>query len=145
MNDFNKKPGTLFWVLGVAFLIWNIFGCGIYLADAMMSDAAYAEAYGEKMAAARDFYPTWATAFYATAVWVGLVAAILFLLRKRLSAILFIVSLIAAMICFIPNFTSDVLREAGGATFWVMPLIVTVLGLVETLYSRKQAAQHILR
>ena len=141
----NFKPNALFWILGIIFLLWNLMGCGIYLADTMMSDAAYAEAYGAEMAAARDVYPVWATAFYATAVWVGLVAAILFLLRKRLSAVLFGVSLIAAIICFIPTFANDVLREAGGTTFWVMPLIVIVLGLAETLYSRKQAAVNILR
>lgn len=145
MTDFDKKPSTIFWVLGAFFLMWNIFGCGIYLMDAMMSDAAYLEAYGAKMADARDYYPPWATAFYAIAVWGGLLAAILFLLRKRLSATLFIVSLVAAVICFIPNFTSDVLREAAGGSFWVMPLIVKILGVAEVLYSRKQSAKGILR
>lgn len=145
MSDFDVKPGVLFWVFGVAFLLWNLMGCGIYLMDVLMSDAAYADAYGEKMAAAREFYPAWATAAYAIAVWGGLVAAVLFLLRKRVSAKLFVVSLVSALICFIPTFTNEVLRDAGGAMFWLMPLVVVILGVVEVLYSRKQVAEGILR
>jgi len=145
MTDVNQKPGTIFWVAGGLFLLWNLMGCGIYLMEATMSDAAYLEAYGEKMADARDVYPVWATAFYAIAVWGGLLAAILFLLRKRVSATLFIVSLIAALICFIPTFTSDVLRDAAGSSFWVMPVIVVILGAVEVWYSRKQSEKGVLR
>ncbi|MEP4053288.1 MAG: hypothetical protein ABJN22_13680 [Litorimonas sp.] len=145
MNEDNLKPNVLFWILGVIFLLWNLMGCGIYLMDTMMSDAAYLDAYGAEMAAAREFYPTWATAFYAIAVWGGLVAAVLFLMRRGLSVTLFAVSLVAAVICFIPNFTNEVIRDASGSTFWMMPLIVVVLGIVEVLYSRKQASKGILR
>ena len=145
MSEFEVKPSALFWILGIFFVLWNLMGCGIYLMDTLMSDGAYADAYGEKMAAAREFYPVWATAAYATAVWGGLMASILFLLRRRLSATLFVLSLIAALICFIPTFTNDVLRGAGGSTFWVMPLIVVILGCAEVFYSRKQVAKTILR
>ena len=145
MDHTTAKPTTLFWILGIVFLLWNLMGCGIYLMDTMMSDAAYVEAHGAEMAAAREFYPVWATAFYAIAVWGGLVAAILLLLRKRLSVSLFILSLLAAVICFIPNFTNETLRAAGGSTFWLMPLIVVFLGMVEVWFSRSQRAKGVLR
>ena len=145
MGEFDVKPSALFWILAIFFILWNLMGCGIYLMDAMMSDAAYSNAYGEDMLAARPFYPAWATAAYAIAVWAGLVAAIMFLLKKRLSATLFIISLLSALICFIPTFTNEILRDAGGSLFWVMPIIVIVLGIVEVIYSRKQAAKGILR
>ena len=145
VNDNIKKPNPLFWILAVIFLLWNLMGCGIYLAAVMMSDVAYLEKYGADMTAARVAYPTWATAAYAIAVWGGLLAAILFLLRKRLSVILFTASLAAAGVCFIPTFTNEIQREAGGATFWVMPVLVVVLGFIETLYSRMQVETGILR
>lgn len=145
LNDNVKKPNPLFWVLAVIFLLWNLMGCGIYLAEAMMSDTTYLEKYGADVTAARAVYPIWATAAYAIAVWSGLVAAILFLLRKRLSVVLFTASLAAAGVCFIPTFTNDILREAGGSTFWVMPVLVVVLGFIETCYSRMQAETGILR
>ena len=143
-DKFTIKPSVAFWVMGVLFLLWGLMGCSIYLNEGMMSDQAYAEAFGEDLAAVRDVNPVWAIAAFASAVWSGLLAAIFFLLRKRLSAGIFIFSLVAAIIGFIPTFTNSVLRDAAGSTFWVMPLIVVVLGSIEVWYSRKQGAKGIL-
>lgn len=145
MENVNVKPGLLFWILGVVFVLWNLMGCGFYLMDVMMSEAAYAETYGAEMAEAYKLYPVWAVAAYAIAVWGGLLASLLFLLRKRLCIALFAISLVASIICFVPNFTNDVLRDAGGASFWIMPLIVVVLGVFEVWFSRLQRAKGILR
>ena len=145
MTETTLKPPALFWVAGVLFLLWGVMGCGIYLIEVMISDQAYAEAYGEDLAAVRDMHPVWAVAAFASAVWSGLLAAILFLLRKRLSVAIYIFSLVAAIIGFIPTFTNSVIREAAGPSFWVMPLVVVVLGSIEVWYSRKQSAKGILR
>lgn len=141
----SPKPPALFWILGALFVIWNLFGCAAYLMDNMMSDAAYAETYGAEMAAVRDLYPVWAMASYAIAVWGGLVAAILFLLRKKLAVPIFILSLISAIICFIPSFTMDALRNAAGDMFWFMPALVVILGVFEVWYARRMRAKGILR
>ena len=146
MSDiYSKKPSAVFWVMGILFLLWGLMGCAMYLAEVMMSDKAYGEAFGQDLLAVRHVYPVWAMAGYASAVWSGLLAAILFLLRKRLSAVIFIFSLVAAIIGFIPTFTNSILREAAGPSFWVMPLIVVVLGSFEVWYSRKQSAKGVLR
>ena len=145
MANIVKKPSAAFWILGVFFLLWNaIGGCGIYLMDKFMADAALLELGGQAALDARHAYPIWATAAYAIAVWVGLLASILYLMRKKLAVTLFIVSLVAAIICFIPNFTNAVVKAGGGNTYWVMPVIVVVLGLFEVWWSRKRAAAGIL-
>jgi hypothetical protein len=144
-ETYTKKPPILFWILAIAFILWGLMGCGMYLAEMMMSDEAYAEAFGADLAAVRDVYPTWGLAGYATAVWSGLLASILFILRKRISVPIYVLSLIAAIIGFFPSFTNSVLRDAAGAGFWIMPLVVVVLGLIEILYSSKQRANGILR
>lgn len=110
-----------------------------------MTDAQYAEAYGEAKAAVRDLYPVWAVAAYALAVWSGLIAAVLFLLRRRLSPTVFVFSLIAAVVCFIPVFVSAPLRSSGGSTFWVMPAIVVLLGIIEIWYARRKRADGTLK
>jgi len=143
--DFKEKTPVLFWIVGVLFLLWGLIGCGFYLTEVTLSDSAYADAFGEDLAAVRGVYPIWAMSAYAMAVWSGLLASILFLLRKRLSVGIFTVSLVAAIIGFIPSFTNSVLRDAAGAGFWVMPLIVVVIGLFEVIYSRKQRTVSILR
>ncbi len=142
-----RKPNASFWIVGLLFLLWNIFGCGIYLMDKLMSDAAMLDYYketGQLMLDARHAYPIWATAAYAIAVWGGLLAAISYLLRKKLSVTLFVVSLIAAVICFVPSFTNAAVKAGGGDSYWVMPVIVVLLGLFEIWWSRQKNAQGFL-
>lgn len=146
MSDtISNKPTTLFWCIAAIFVLWALIGCGMYITEMTMSDAAYAEAFGPELAAVRDVYPTWGIAGYAIAVWSGLVASILFILRRRLSATLFILSLVMAVIGFIPSFTNSTLRGAAGEGFWIMPLIVVAIGCFEIFYSRKQQVNGILR
>ena len=145
MSEFEIKPSPLFWILAIVFVIWNIIGCSMYVLEMMMSDTAYAEAFGSEVAAVRDVFPAWGLAAYAIAVWGGLLAAILFILRRKLSVLIFPLSLCAAIISFIPSFFNATLRDAYGPTFWVMPAIVTTIGIAEVFYSRKQSAKGILR
>lgn len=140
-----RKPSIWFWMIAAAFLIWNAYGCYIYILEVTMSDAQYAEAFGDTMAAARHLYPSWAIAAFAIAVWGGLLGSILLLLRRGLSATVFGLSLAAAVICFIPNFVSAPLREAGGATFWVMPLIVVLICCAQVWFSRRERMSGRLR
>ncbi len=137
MSGPNLKPNGLFWILAVVFLLWNIMGCSMYLVEMTMSDEAYAQSFGAEVAAVRGDFPIWGIVGYAIAVWSGLLAAILFLLRKKLSVSVFLFSLIMAIIGFIPSFTNSILREAYGPQFWVMPLIVVLLGIFEVWYSRR--------
>jgi len=144
MSNIIKKPDAMFWILGAIFLLWNAFGCTLYVMDQTMSDAAYVAAYGEAMAEVRELYPTWSVAAYAIAVWGGLLAAILYLLRKQWAVTLFIVSLIAAIISFTWGMTNAQAKAAAGSTGWVMPLIVVAIGVFEIWWSRKKKAQHYL-
>lgn len=143
MTD-QTKPGPLFWILGVLFVLWNGFGCYAYYLDKTLSDAKYAEMYGEPLAALRDAYPAWATAAYAIAVFGGLLAAILFLMRKKLAFPLFVLSLICAIISFIWGFITPEFKEAAGPSHWVMPAIVVALGLLEVFFSKMKVSKGIL-
>lgn len=141
MSDYKQgNPGALFWILGALFLIWNGFGCYSYWLNETLSQAAYIDTYGEAMAAVRDKYPAWSVAAYAIAVWGGLLAAILYLLRKKWAAPLFVVSLIAAVISFIWGLTNAEARAASGGAAWVMPVAVFLLGCLEVWWSRKKVA-----
>jgi len=92
------------------------------------------------MLAIRDKFPVWSVAAYAIAVWGGLLASILLLLRKKWAAPLFVMSLIAAIISFTWSLTNAEARAAAGSAFWVMPAIVFVAGIIEVIWSRKKAA-----
>lgn len=62
------KPSIAFWVMAAAFLLWNLFGIYLYLVEVTLSDAQYADAFGDAKAAVRDLYPTWAMTAFAVAV-----------------------------------------------------------------------------
>jgi len=144
-GDIETKPSILFWIIAGLFILWGLMGCAIYLMEVMPTDEQYAELFGEELASVRHLVPTWGMAGFAIAVWSGLLAAILFIFRKRISVPVFIVSLVAAVIGFIPSFTISAIRDAGGSFFWLMPLIVVSLGIFEIIFSRKQQAKGILR
>ncbi|MEP6342304.1 MAG: hypothetical protein ABJ275_03240 [Maricaulaceae bacterium] len=139
-GEFYNKSRALFWMLGAVFLIWNIIGCYFYYLDQTLPDAAYAEAYGDALAAIRHQYPIWSVASYAVAVWGGLLATLLYLLRNRWASPLFVMSLIMAIISFIWGFTNAEYKAAAGSQFWVMPAVVVTLGCVEVWWSRKKVA-----
>lgn len=140
-----RKPSVWFWIAGVVFLLWNAIGCAAYLAEVTMSDAAYAERYGEGVAALRDSIPSWSVAGYAIAVWVAAAASVLFLLRRKLAVPLFIISLVGAVAGFLPLALIDGMMEAMGTADLVMPAIVLVAALAEIFVSRRYAAKGVLR
>lgn len=144
MSNIIKKPSASYWIMGVIFLLWNAFGCYLYVMDQTMSDAAYIAAYGEAMNEVRNLYPTWSVAAYAIAVWGGLLAAVFYLLRKRWAATLFVVSLIAAIISFMWGLTNAEAKAAAGSTSWVMPLIVVAIGAFEIWWTRQKKVQGLL-
>lgn len=140
-----RQPTIWFWLIAGLFLIWNLVGGYFYLSEVTKTDAQYAAIYGEPMAAVRHLYPSWAIAAFAIAVWGGLLASVLLLWRKTLCVPLFGLACVASLICFIPNFVSTPLRDAGGPNFWVMPALVVVIGLAQIYYSRRARATRVLR
>ena len=102
-NITTRRPWW-FWLIAVLFLVWNIIGCGMYLAEQMMPEPGYTEAFGAAMAELRAITPKWATAGYAVGVWFGLAGILTLMLRKRIAVALLTASLIGAVIGFLPYF-----------------------------------------
>ena len=143
MSDTNN-PSKIFWIVAALILIWNGIGCTLYLVDTLMSDAGYTEMYGEAMTAVRNNYPAWSIAAYAIAAWGGLLAAIMLLLRKKLTVPLFMLSLAAAIISFIWGLTNDEAKAAADGSGAFMPVIVVAIGVFEIWWSRRLRARNIL-
>ena len=47
MDNTQTKAPWWFWTVAIIYLLWSFMGCGMYLVEHMMSDAAYGEAFGE--------------------------------------------------------------------------------------------------
>ena len=93
MNDevTTRAVPSWYWIVAGLAVLWEGFGCYIYVTESL--------ARGE--AGAMDSYATmasWQWGVFAIAVWSGLIGAIGLLLRKRWAILALLVSLIAAVI-----------------------------------------------
>ena len=93
MNDdvATRAVPAWYWIVAGLAVLWEGFGCYIYVTESL--------ARGE--AGAMDSYATmasWQWGVFAVAVWSGLIGAIGLLLRKRWAILALLVSLIAAVI-----------------------------------------------
>ena len=140
----SNKPVIAFWIIGVIALLWNGMGVNSYLQIAFKTEASMADMTSEQITLI-DATPAWATALFAIAVFSGIIASILFLMRKKLAVTLFIVSFVTATIqqlywLFGTNST-EVFAEKQP---YLMPILVIVLGAVWVWYSKDQKAKGIL-
>jgi len=145
MDSEIQKPPTLFWVIVILYLLWALIGCGGYLAEHMMSDAAYGENFGADMLALRGQTPIWATSGYAVGVWGGLIGGILLLLRKKLCLPFFYASLAGAVIGFLPTILMEKFRAVMGGGDWAFMLFIWAICIFIIWFARKKASRGILR
>ena len=131
------------WLVGILGLLWNAMGAFDYVMTETQNEAYMSQFTPEQLEFFYGF-PTWVVAFWALAVWGGVVGAILLLLRKRLAAPVFLVSFLSMIITSIHNFfLSNGLEVMGGAAMAFSALIfVFALGL--WLYARSMAQKGVL-
>ncbi|MEO9571947.1 MAG: hypothetical protein ABJH82_07075 [Polaribacter sp.] len=142
MTD-NNKPVKSFWVIGSIALIWNALGVMAYLEQAFMTDEMKA-ALPEDQQALYENTPIWVTTAFAIAVWGGLLACILLLMKKALAKNIFILSLIGIIVQMIYNFFISNAIDVYGPGKMIMPLLVIVFGVFLVWYSKKCADDGIL-
>jgi hypothetical protein len=103
----------LFMVLGCVSYIWNVTADP---ATMPLDQRAVAEA-----------VPSWMVAAFAIAVWVGLPASIMLLLRRKVAVPLLLVSLIAVLIQFSAYFLDPELSEVMPVDGLVIPVVILLL------------------
>ncbi|KGL63308.1 hypothetical protein [Polaribacter sp. Hel1_85] len=143
MKENTNKPATSFWVIGIIALIWNLMGVMAYLGQAFMTDDMKA-ALPEDQQALYENIPTWVTAAFAIAVWGGLLACILLLMRKAMAKSIFVISLIGIIVQMVYNFFISGAMDVYGPLEMIMPLMVLVIGVFLVWYSKKCADDGIL-
>ena len=145
-----RAPAHL-WIVGIASLLWNLFGALNYLATRLRS-----EAYAEKMMPGVDAqatfdwvdaFPLWAQFGWGLGVWFGVAGSILLLLRHRYAVPAFGVSLIGIIlglgyqILLAPPPPGA--AEQGGQQY--VHYVVIAVGVALFLYARAVAAKGVLR
>ncbi len=135
MTDSNKPP-VWFWVVSVLALLWNLSGVYSYLSS-KFNQVEMLEAMTQAQRELFESIPAWATAAFAIAVFAGTIASVGLLLRKKWAKLLFIVSLVAAVLQFVNWLFFQNAPEAFGSSAYTMPIIVVVVGFLLILFAKK--------
>ena len=133
------KPNTVFWIIGVLALLWNLIGVFFWVSEhCLMTDeikATLPPAQVEMMNNA----PTWGMYVYAIAVFGAVLASVLLLMRKKLAVALFGISMLCILIQMGYWIFGMDLVGAMGPRALIMPLIVIAIAIFEYFYSKGAA------
>lgn len=138
MTTTTNKPNALFYVIGVIALIWNGLGVMAYLGRAFITDEMIAQLPKEQQAEFLIEYPAWVTGAFATAVFAGILASLLLLLKKKIAYPLFIISAVASIAQHIYLFMNVEMNSL------VMPILVIVVCLFLVWYSKKYISDGVI-
>jgi hypothetical protein len=138
-----KAPWHL-WAVGVVSLLWNGFGAFDYLMS-VTRNPAYMASFPPEMIDILDAFPLWANAAWAIGIWASLLGSLLLLLRSRLAAPAFLLSLAGAAVSFLFQLTLDMPESMGVMMTRVLPLVIMGLIVLQWWYARSQTARGVLR
>jgi len=131
------------WIVGVLGLLWNSVGAFDYLATQTQNESYMSQFTPEQLEFFYGF-PTWVVAFWALAVWGGVLGAILLLLRKRLAAKVLLISFVSMIITSVHNFGLSNGAEVMGGEGLAFSALIFVIALGLWLYARAMAGRGVL-
>jgi hypothetical protein len=123
-NPYSPRPAAgWFMIAAVASLLFMGLGCILYLRQVF----ADPNAMSLDQAAAMAAQPTWVTAAFAVAVWVGLIGAVLLVMKRRAAQWALLVSVVAVLVWLAGLLVVAPLREAMSANDLIVALVVSAL------------------
>ena len=131
------------WIVGVLAVIWNCIGAGNYVMTQFRVESYMSSFTPEQL----DYYygfPAWAVAFWALAVWGGLVGSILILLRKGVAEIVLLVSLVSMVINSIYAYGMSNGMEIQGSGGFAFTVLIFLIALGLWIYARAMRAKGVL-
>ena len=121
-QDNNARAPGWFYAVAAFAVLFEAFGCWVYLAQVTADHAALPL----DQRAMWDATPTWMVAAYAIAVWSGLAGAVLLLLRRNLAVKLLLVSFVAVIVQFSGLFLVPQLRQTVPESALIAPALLIV-------------------
>lgn len=121
---FSPRPvAGWFLIAAVASLLFMGLGCISYLMHVFANPATMPL----DQRAAYEAEPAWVTGAYAVAVWVGLIGAVLLVMRRKAAEWLLLISLIAVLVWLAGLVLVTPLRENMSANDLIIAMAVTAL------------------
>jgi hypothetical protein len=131
------------WVVGILAVLWNCVGAANYVLTQFRVDAVMSQYTPEQL----DYYygfPAWAVAFWALAVWGGLIGSFLLLMRKGIAAPILLVSLVSMVINSIYAYAMSNGMEIQGTGGFMFSVVIFVIALGLWLYARAMKGRGVL-
>lgn len=126
MTDDRYSPQPVarwYMAAAIASLLFMALGCASYVWHLTLDPAGLPV----DQRAMMDAVPSWMTAAFAIAVWVGLAGAAMLLMRRKLAQLLLLISLVAVLVQFSGYFVDPQLREVMSTDAYVVPVVVVLL------------------
>ncbi len=135
------KPNTLFWIIAVILVLWNLMGASAFIVDNFATDMI-ADAYTAEQMAVIESTPLWAKVLYGISTLGGLLAAILLIARKLAAVRVYLISLLALIIHTVYNIGFENAMEVFGVgQGLIFPLVILFLAVFEYWYSKYCASK----
>ena len=132
------------WLVGIVALLWSCMGAFDYYMTQTRNESYMSHFTPEQVEFFYGF-PAWLVAFWAIAVWGGVIGAVLLLLRKRVAVWVFLASLVSMVITAIHNYGfSNGMEVMGDAFSLGFTAVIFVLALLFFVYSRAMRNKNVL-
>ena len=131
------------WVVGILGVLWNCVGAFDYFMTETRNDWYMGQFTPEQLEYFYGF-PAWVVAFWAVAVWGGLLGTILLVLRKRVAVPVLLASFLAMLVTFFHNFVLANGGEITGGAGMAFSGLIFLVSLGLWLYARAQARRGVL-
>ena len=131
------------WVIGIVTLLWNAMGAFDYLMTQTQNESYMGQLTPEQIEFFYGF-PSWVVAFWAIAVWGGVLGSILLLLRRSLAVSVFMVSFASMFITAIQNYVFSNALEVSGMFGLIFSVVIFLVALGLILYSRAMRERGVL-
>lgn len=117
------RPPAWFMILALLSILWEAFGCFMYVSQVTVDPASLPL----DQRALWDATPAWSIGAYAIAVWVGLIGAVLLLLRRRQSVALLFLSLVAVAVQFSALILVPDLSGNMSSDMLLLPVVIFIV------------------
>ncbi len=128
MNEIHIKPHFSFWVICIIALIWNVMGCINFIMQMIPNMLADYPESAQSLITSR---PLWVTIAFAIAVFGGVLAEALLLLKKATAYYLFVASLLGVIVVNIHTFQVN-----GAIDIWIGSLMSLVIAVSLIWYTK---------
>jgi hypothetical protein len=140
------KPPALFWIISGISLLWYLFGSYQFYGSLVatpegmkpyIEDGRMTQAYADVLLS----LPAWVKAAFGIATLSGVVASICLLLRKKIAAPLFFISLIGALCMYLYMYVLSGKASVLPTSDFIIAACVVIVTLFMIWFSRKKRSK----